>query len=46
VDRRTFYRWIDKGIVPIVRVGPAQTIRVDVAEADRVLMPADGTPAV
>lgn len=38
VTRQTLYLWIGKGIVPIVRIGPARTIRVRVREADRLLL--------
>lgn len=34
----TLWRWIGKGVVPVVRIGPAKRIRIRPAEADRVLL--------
>jgi excisionase family DNA binding protein len=34
----TLWRWIAKGVVPVVRVGPSRRIRIRPRDADRVLV--------
>jgi excisionase family DNA binding protein len=36
------YRWVRKGVFPIVRVGPTRRIRIPVAAADRICQPVVG----
>jgi excisionase family DNA binding protein len=39
------YRWVRKGVFPIVRVGPARRIRIPVTAADRICRPVVGYAA-
>jgi excisionase family DNA binding protein len=36
------YRWVRKGVLPVVRVGPTRRIRIPVAAADRICQPVVG----
>jgi excisionase family DNA binding protein len=44
VTKMTAYRWVAKGSLPVVRVGPTRRLRVPVAEADRIWGPVGTQP--
>jgi excisionase family DNA binding protein len=39
VDRRTVWRWVDKGAVPHLRVGPTRRIRIARRDAECLICP-------
>ena len=41
LPRKLAYRWVRKGALPVVRIGPTKRLRVRVADADRVWQPVE-----
>lgn len=35
IDRRTAWRWVEKGVLVVSRLGPRTGVRVEYAEPDR-----------
>lgn len=43
VSTDSLYRWIEKGALPVVRIGPFRRIRIRARDADRLLVADEGT---